>query len=119
MRNIIKKGLILLLLNLIPLASHSQDSIFLSTQQVTAIIFAEHQKLSIENPLLKEQINSLENLNKLYVQTDSLQRIEINTYENKVISDEKKIKKLKSTQKKLIIGSSVSGIVLFILGLLL
>lgn len=119
MRNIIKKGLILLSLNLIPLVSHSQDSIFVSTQQITAIIFAEHQKLSNENPLLKQQINSLEELNQLYVKSDSIQRVEIKTYEDKVASDAKKIQRMKSTQKKLIWGSSVGGIVLFILGLLL
>ena len=91
----------------------------MSTQQVTALIFAEHQKLSNENPLLKQQIASLEELNQLYVKSDSIQKIEINTYKDKVASDEKKIQRLKSAQKKTIIGSSVGGIVLFILGLLL
>lgn len=91
----------------------------MSTQQITAIIFAEHQKLSNENPLLKQQINSLEELNQLYVKSDSIQRVEIKTYEDKVASDAKKIQQMKSTQKKLIWGSSVGGIVLFILGLLL
>ena len=43
----------------------------------------------------------------------------MNLYKDKVVSDEKTIKKLKSTQKKTIIGSSVGGIVLFILGLIL
>ena len=119
MRNIIKKGLILLSLNLIPLVSHSQDSISLSTQQVTAIIFLEHQKLSNENPLLKQQIKSLEELNELYVKTDSIQKVEIKTYDNKVTENSKQIKKLKKNQKRIIIGSSIGGILLFILGLIL
>lgn len=84
-----------------------------------ALIFNEHEKLSEENPLLKQQIISLEKLNQLYVKSDSIQREEINIYKDKVVSDEKKIQQLKSTQKKLIFGSSVSGIVLFILGLIL
>lgn len=88
-------------------------------QQVTAIIFAEHQKLSNENPLLKQQINSLEELNQLYVKTDSIQKVEIRTYKNKVASDEKKIQRLKSAHKKTIIGYSVGGVILFILGLIL
>jgi len=88
-------------------------------QQVTAIILAEHQKLSNENPLLKQQINSLEELNQLYVKTDSIQKVEIRTYKNKVASDEKKIQRLKSAQKKTIIGYSVGGVILFILGLIL
>ena len=87
--------------------------------QLEAIVLLEHQKLSNENPLLKQQIKSLEELNQFYVQTDSLQRKEIDVYKEKVESDNKKIRNLKSTQKKIIIGSSIGGIVLFILGLFL
>ena len=87
--------------------------------QLEAIVLLEHQKLSNENPLLKEQVSSLEKLNQLYVKTDSLQKEEIKTYKNKVVSNEKQIQRLKSTQKKTIIGASVGGIVLFILGLIL
>jgi hypothetical protein len=71
----------------------------------------EHQKLSNENPLLKQQIKSLEELNQLYEKSDSIQKDEIKLYKTKVASDEKKIQRLKSTQKKTIIGSSVGGIV--------
>jgi len=56
-------------------------------------------------------------LNKLYVISDSLQKEEIKIYEEKVASDDKKIKKLKSTQKKIIICSTVGGIVLLLIGL--
>jgi len=83
------------------------------------LILNEHEKLSNENPLLKKQISSLEELNELYVKSDSIQRIELKTYEQKVSNDAKTIQRLKSTQKKTIIGASVGGIVLFILGLLL
>ena len=87
--------------------------------QLEAIVLSEHQKLSNENPLLKQQIASLEELNQLYVKSDSIQRVEIKTYKNKVDSDAKQIKKLKSNQKKTIIGASAGGILLFILGLIL
>ena len=76
-----------------------------------SLIFNEHEKLSIENPLLKQQISSLEELNQLYVKTDSLQRVEISTYKDKVDHDAKTIKKLKFSQKISIAG----GIILFIL----
>ena len=79
----------------------------------------EHEKLSIENPLLKQQISALEQMNKLNLKVDSIRRIEIQDYKNDILSKEKQIKKLESTQKKIIFGSSVGGIVLFILGLLL
>ena len=88
-------------------------------QQITAIIFLEHQKLSNENPLLKQQTKSLEELNQLYVKTDSIQKIELKTYNNKVVEDSKQINKLKKNQKRIIVGSSIGGILLFILGLLL
>ena len=87
--------------------------------QLEAIVLLEHQKLSNENVLLKEQVFSLEELNQLYEKSDSIQKEEINLYKDKVASDEKKIQRLKSTQKKTILGSSVGGIVLFIIGLLL
>lgn len=92
------------------------DSIQVKT---TCLIFAEHQKLSEENPLLKQQIVSLEELNKLYLMSDSMQREEIKIYEQKVSSDAKQIKKLTSRQNRIIIISSISGIVLFIIGLLI
>ena len=87
--------------------------------QLEAIILSEHQKLSKENPLLKQQIKSLEELNNLYVKSDSIQRIEIDECRKRIISDSKQIQKMKSTQKKTIIGASASAIVLFIIGLIL
>ena len=119
MKNIIKKGLILLLLNLclsIPCISQTTSA---DTLKAISLIFNEHEKLSIENPLLKQQVESLEKLNQFYIKTDSLQREEINLCKNKIASDDKKIQQLKSTQKKIIKGASVGGIVLFIIGLLL
>ena len=84
-----------------------------------SLIFNEHEKLSKENPLLKQQISSLEELNKIYLKSDSLQKIEIDLFKEKSANDEKIIKNLKSTQKKILIGSGVGGIVLFLLGIIL
>ena len=120
MKNIIKKGSILLFFNLVvPIAALSQITLDSIEAKTTALIFNEHEKLSIENPLLKQQIISLEDLNKLYIKTDSIRKIEISDYKERVESDEKRINKLKSAQKNLIIGSSIGGILLFILGLIL
>ena len=119
MKNIIKRGLILLFLSLCLSTPSISQTTSADTLKAISLIFNEHEKLSIENPLLKEQILSLEKLNQLYVKTDSLQKEEIVLYKDKVASDDIKIQRLKSTQKKLIIGSSVGGIVLFILGLIL
>ena len=120
MRNIIKKGLILFLLNLVVQTPVLSQITLDSTQSKTlCLILNEHKKYSIENPLLKQQVESLEKLNQLYVKTDSIQKKEISLYEEKVASDDKKIQQLKSAQKKTLIGASVGGIVLFILGLIL
>jgi hypothetical protein len=98
-----------------------KDSVLISAKDLktACLIFNEHQKLSVENPLLKQQISSLEELNKLNVATDSIRQSEIILYKEKITIDEKQIKSLKASQKKIIIGSSIGGIVLFILGLLL
>ena len=120
MKNIIKKGLILFLFSLLALIPASSQTTLDSIQSKTlCLILNEHKKYSIENPLLKQQVESLEKLNQLYVESDSLQKEEIKVYEEKVVSDEKKIQRLKSTQKKILVGSSVGGILLFILGLIL
>lgn len=84
-----------------------------------SLIFNEHEKLSKENPLLKQQISSLEELNKIYLKSDSLQQVEINLFKEKSANDEKIIKNLKSTQKKIIFSSCACGIVLFLLGIIL
>jgi hypothetical protein len=80
-----------------------------------SLIFNEHEKLSKENPLLKQQITSLEQLNKYYVESDSIRTSQFNLFKDKISNDEKIIKK----QKNLIIGTSLGGIFLFILGLIL
>ena len=120
MRNIIKKGLILFLFSLLVLTPALSQTTLDSIQSKTlCLILNEHKKYSIENPLLKQQIKSLEELNQLYINTDSIQKEEIYIYKEKVASDEKKIQRLKSIQKKSILGFSVGGIVLFIIGLIL
>lgn len=116
MKNIIRKGLILFLFNLLlPIPGLSQITLDSIQSKTLCLILNEHEKLSIENPLLKQQINSLEELNKFYIESDSMRTIQIDLFKDKITSDEKIIKK----QKKLIIGSSVGGVLLFILGLIL
>jgi len=83
------------------------------------IIFTEHSKLKIENPLLKQKISALEELTKDYEVKDSLYCEEINKYKEKVSSDAITIKKLNSYKKNSIKIFSAGGIVLFLLGLIL
>ena len=126
MKITIKKLLILFCLIQIPLTTLGQNNILTITEKdsltdskITALIFSEHEKLTVENGLLKEQINSLEELNSLYERTDSIQRQEIFIYKERVASDAIKINKLESSRKKILGGSCVGGIILFIIGLIL
>jgi len=120
MKNIIKKGLILLCFSLVvPTVALSQVTLDSIEAKTTALIFNEHAKLSVENPLLKQQIKSLEELNQLYVESDSISKMEVDICKEKVASNEKEIKRLKSAQKRTLIGASMGGVILFILGLLL
>ena len=114
-----KKKFLLLLITLIPLIGYSQTTTLKNIQKeslndttVTALIFAEHAKLSTENVLLKEEINYYKELNTLCEEKDSIYKEEVDLYKNE-------LHKQKSSQKKQILGSSVGGIVLFILGLIL
>lgn len=120
MKHTIKRGLILLFTSLILQTPVLSQTILDSTQTKTlCLILNEHKKLSIENPLLKQQIFSLEELNNLYIKTDSIKNEELSLYKDKVIVDEKTINKLKSDKKKIIFGSSIGGIILLIIGILL
>ena len=109
-----RKQLILFLLLMIPLITFGQNSIQnntdrnLSDTTITALIFAEHHKLLIENDLLKEKITNYEKCIELYEQRDSVRREEIKIYE-----------KQKKSTKRNVIYTSVGGVLLFILGLIL
>lgn len=120
MKNNIKKQLILLLINLlIPITCLCQVTFDSIEVKEIALICIENQKLIKENTLLKEQTSSLEYLNNLYVESESIKDTEINLYKQRIEFDNKTIKKLKSSQKKIIKASSLGGILLFILGLLI
>ena len=106
MKNIVKLGLILFISLLIPISSFSQDTyqttkdslIVITPKQlkITNLIFAEHSELKKEQPLLKLQIEGLEKIIDNYTIQDSIRTAEIATYEEKVASDQKKIKKVKN-----------------------
>lgn len=106
MKNIVKLGLILFISLLIPISSFSQDTyqttkdslIVITPKQlkITNLIFAEHSELKKEQPLLKLQIEGLEKIIDNYTIQDSIRTAEIATYEEKVASDQKKIKKIKN-----------------------
>ena len=120
-----KRQLILLLILVIPLTIIGQNNIQKTTEKtlndttVISLIFAEHQKLIKENSLLTSELDNYKQLLKVQENIDSLRVEEIHSYQEALSNSEKHIKKLKSSRRKLIFGSSVGGIVLFILGILI
>lgn len=58
-------------------------------------------------------------LNKLYVKSDSLHKEKDSLYIKEININKEEIKKLKSSRKRILVGSSVGGIILIILGILL
>lgn len=101
------------------LSNTQKESLKNDSVKILALILAEHQKLSIENPILKEKIKNLEELNMICEEQSEIKSQEINLYQKKVTSDSLKINKLQNNNKKTIIGSSIGGVLLFIIGLIL
>lgn len=101
------------------LSNTQKESLKNDSVKVLALILAEHQKLSIENPILKEKIKNLEELNMICEEQSEIKSQEISLYQKKVTSDSLKINKLQNNNKKTIIGSSIGGVLLFIIGLIL
>ena len=123
-----KKPLIVFLMLLTPLIGFSQTTTLSSTQKeslktdtvkAVALLLAEHQKLSIENPILKEKVKALEEQNLICEQSNNIKDQEIKIYEEKAASNVTEINKLKNKNKNILVGSSIGGIFLFIIGLLL
>lgn len=59
------------------------DSIVLITPsqlKETNLIFAEHQKLLLENSLLYEQVSNYEKANQILTQADSLKSLQLDNY---------------------------------------
>ena len=101
-----KKFVVLLLLSLlIPIKTFSQDTLTTITitpeqLKLTNLIFAEHKKFSEEIPLLKTEINLLQESNENLMKIDSLRCEEIIQYK----ASNESLKKSIKTKNKLITG---------------
>lgn len=116
---IMKNRLMILLISLmIPICCFSQTT-SVDTLKIINIIFAERDKLEIENGLLKNEVKSLKELNDLCSQSDSLKSAEIDLYKEKSNADERKIKRLKKSRRLVGIGTGAGAVLLFILGILI
>ena len=99
----------------------------ITTQQLKTsnLIFNEHEKWTKEIPILNNQINNLELINKSYKSQDSLRvnqinlyNKQLNLYNSKLSTYESQIKKLKFKKSAYKIGGIGTTIIAFIIGVL-
>ena len=117
------RKLLLCLMILLPTYSFSQttSTITITPEQLktTNLIFLEHEKYTKEVPLLNKKIETLEKINKSWLHTDSIRRINEKQYTTIIKKDSIKITQLQSSRKKYKVVTKISIILNIILACLL
>lgn len=117
------RKLLLCLMILLPTYSFSQttSTITITPEQLktTNLIFLEHEKYTKEVPLLNKKIEALEEINKSWLHTDSIRRINEKQYNSIIKKDSIKITQLQSSHKKYKVVTKISIILNIILACLL
>ena len=117
------RKLLLCLMILLPTYSFSQttSTITITPEQLktTNLIFLEHEKYTKEVPLLNKKIETLEEINKSWLHTDSIRKINERQYNAIIKKDSIKITQLQSSHKKYKVVTKISIIVNIILACLL
>ena len=113
-----KKWLMILLISLATPMNCFSDTISVDTLKLINIIFVERDKLEKENSLLKKEVGSYKELEKTYVQSDSLKSYQIELYREKLYEDERAIRKIKRSRTGILIGSGAIITLLTILSIL-
>lgn len=117
------RKLLLCLMILLPTYSFSQttSTITITPEQLktTNLIFLEHEKYTKEVPLLNKKIETLEKINKSWLHTDSIRRINEKQYNTIIKKDSVKITQLQSSRKKYKVVTKISIILNIILACLL
>lgn len=117
------RKLLLCLMILLPTYSFSQttSTITITPEQLktTNLIFLEHEKYTKEVPLLNKKIETLEKINKSWLHTDSIRRINEKQYNTIIKKDSIKITQLQSSRKKYTVVTKISIILNIVLACLL
>lgn len=117
------RKLLLCLMIFLPTYSFSQttSTITITPEQLktTNLIFLEHEKYTKEVPLLNKKIETLEKINKSWLHTDSIRRINEKQYNTIIKKDSIKITQLQSSRKKYKVVTKISIILNIILACLL
>ena len=117
------RKLLLCLMILLPTYSFSQttSTITITPEQLktTNLIFLEHEKYTKEVPLLNKKIETLEKINKSWLHTDSIRRINEKQYNAIIKKDSIRITQLQSSHKKYKVVTKISIILNIVLACLL
>ena len=117
------RKLLLCLMILLPTYSFSQttSTITITPEQlkITNLIFLEHEKYTKEVPLLNKKIETLEKINKSWLHTDSIRRINEKQYNTIIKKDSIKITQLQNSRKKYKVVTKISIILNIVLACLL
>ena len=117
------RKLLLCLMILLPTYSFSQttSTITITPEQLktTNLIFLEHEKYTKEVPLLNKKIETLEKINKSWLPTDYIRRINEKQYNTIIKKDSIKITQLQSSRKKYKVVTKISIILNIVLACLL
>ena len=117
------RKLLLCLMILLPTYSFSQttSTITITPEQLktTNLIFREHEKYTKEVPLLNKKIETLEEINKSWLHTDSIRKINEKQYNAIIKKDSIKITQLQGSHKKYKVVTKISIILNIILACLL
>ena len=117
------RKLLLCLMILLPTYSFSKttSTITITPEQLktTNLIFLEHEKYTKEVPLLNKKIETLEKINKSWLHTDSIRKINEKQYNAIIKKDSIKITQLQSSHKKYKVVTKISIILNIILACLL
>ena len=117
------RKLLLCLMILLPTYSFSQttSTITITPEQLktTNLIFLEHEKYTKEVPLLNKKIETLEKINKSWLHTDSIRRVNEKQYNTIIKKDSIKITQLQSSRKKYKVVTKISIILNIVLACLL
>ena len=117
------RKLLLCLMILLPTYSFTQttSTITITPEQLktTNLIFLEHEKYAKEVPLLNKKIETLEKINKSWLHTDSIRKINEKQYNAIIKKDSIKITQLQSSHKKYKVVTKISIILNIILACLL
>lgn len=117
------RKLLLCLMILLPTYSFSQttSTITITPEQLktTNLIFLEHEKYTKEVPLLNKKIETLEKINKSWLHTDSIRKINEKQYNTIIKKDSIRITQLQSSHKKYKVVTKISIILNIILACLL